>query len=290
MALRIPQPGRYTALSGQPAMFEKRDRFLNLLGTRPVIMGIVNVTPDSFSDGGRFNSLESAKAQAQKLVAEGADIVDVGAESTRPGYTPVPEHEELARLQPVLDGLVEAVNAPVSIDTSKAAVARHAISRGVAVVNDVWGLQKDPAMADTVAEGEAAVVIMHNRAEIDEKNDVVDDMRRFFDRSLALAEKAGIPRRFIMLDPGVGFGKTKQQNLQAISGITRLRDYQLPFLVGLSRKSLLGSLLGDQPDIKLIGTLAANLVAAAHGASIFRVHDAAEHAAAFKVFDAIERA
>jgi len=290
MALCVPEPGRHTDLSGQTAMFEKRDRFLNLLGTRPVIMGIVNVTPDSFSDGGRFNSLESAKAQAQKLVAEGADIVDVGAESTRPGYTPVPEHEELARLQPVLDGLVEAVNAPVSIDTSKAAVARHAISRGVAVVNDVWGLQKDPAMADTVAEGEAAVVIMHNRAEIDEKNDVVDDMRRFFDRSLALAEKAGIPRRFIMLDPGVGFGKTKQQNLQAISGITRMRDYQLPFLVGLSRKSLLGSLLGDQPDIKLIGTLAANLVAAAHGASIFRVHDAAEHAAAFKVFDAIERA
>ncbi len=271
-------------------MFAKRDRFLALLGTRPIIMGIVNVTPDSFSDGGRFNTLESARTQAQKLVADGADIVDIGAESTRPGHTPVPEAEELARLEPVLQGLVASVEAPVSIDTSKAAVARHAMAQGVCVVNDVWGLQRDPAMADTVAEGGAAVVIMHNRADVDESRDVVDDMRRFFDHSLALAEKAGIPRHFIMLDPGVGFGKTKQQNLEAIAGIAEMQDYRLPFLVGLSRKSLLGALLGDDPQIKLIGTLAANLAAAAHGASIFRVHDAAEHVAAFKVFDAIERA
>ncbi len=274
----------------QTEMFDKRDRFLRLLGTKPIVMGIVNVTPDSFSDGGRFNSLESARAQALKLVSEGADIIDIGAESTRPGHTPVPEAEELARLEPVLDGVVRSVDAPVSIDTSKAAVARHAISLGVCVVNDVWGLQRDPAMADTVAEGGAAIVIMHNRNDVDERADIVDDMRRFFDRSLELAQKAGIPRHFIMLDPGVGFGKTKQQNLEAIGGMTRLRDYQLPFLVGLSRKSLLGSLLGDDPEIKLIGTLAANLVAAAHGASIFRVHDAAQHVAAFKVFDAIERA
>jgi dihydropteroate synthase len=271
-------------------MFDKRDRFLRLIGTKPIIMGIVNVTPDSFSDGGRFNSLESAKAQALKLVSEGADIIDIGAESTRPGHTPVPEAEELARLEPVLEGLVKAVVPPVSIDTSKAAVARHAISLGVCIVNDVWGLQRDPGMADAVAEGGAAIVIMHNRNDIDEKADIVDDMRRFFDRSLELAQKAGIPRHFIMLDPGVGFGKTKQQNLEAISGMARLKDYQLPFLVGLSRKSLLGSLLGDDPEIKLIGTLAANLAAAAHGASIFRVHDAAQHVAAFKVFDAIERA
>ncbi len=271
-------------------MFDKRDRFLALLGMRPIIMGIVNVTPDSFSDGGRFNSLESAKAQAAKLVSEGADIVDVGAESTRPGHTPVPEEEELKRLDPVLEGLVRSVEAPVSIDTSKAGIARYAIARGVCVVNDVWGLQRDPAMADVIAEGGAAVVIMHNRLDIDEKRDVVDDMRGFFDHSLALAEKAGIPRHHIMLDPGVGFGKTKQQNLEAIAGISRMQDYRLPFLVGLSRKSLLGSLLGDDPAIKLIGTLAANLTAAAHGASIFRVHDAAEHAAAFKVFNAIERA
>jgi dihydropteroate synthase len=299
MALRLSEPGRSTDLNAQPvidavapqaAMFEKRDRFLALLGTRPIIMGIVNVTPDSFSDGGRFNNLESATAQAQKLVAEGADIVDVGAESTRPGHTPVPEAEELARLEPVLDGLVRSVAAPVSIDTSKAAVARHAISLGVCVVNDVWGLQRDPVMADVIAEGGAAVVIMHNCNEVDAKADIVASMRRFFDHSLELAEKAGIPRHHIMLDPGVGFGKTKQQNLEAIAGMARMQDYKLPFLVGLSRKSLLGSLLGDDPAIKLIGTLAANLAAAAHGASIFRVHDAAEHAAAFKVFDAIERA
>ncbi len=271
-------------------MIERRDGFLSLLGTRPLIMGIVNVTPDSFSDGGRFATYDTAIAQAKKLVADGSDIVDVGAESTRPGHTPVPEDEELARLKPVLEGLVQAVDVAVSIDTSKAAVARYAVSLGVSVVNDVWGLQRDPAMADTVAESGAAIVIMHNRADVDEKRDVVDDMRRFFDHSLSLAEKAGIPRSFIVLDPGVGFGKTKQQNLEAIAGMSRLKDYELPFLVGLSRKSLLGSLLGDAPEIKLIGTLAANLTAAAHGASIFRVHDAAEHLAAFKVFDAIERA
>jgi len=268
----------------------RRDTFLSLFGSKPIIMGIVNVTPDSFSDGGKFASLETATAQAKQLVADGSDIIDVGAESTRPGHTPVPEAEELARLQPILEGLVSAVDVAVSIDTSKAAVARYAMSLGVSVVNDVWGLQRDPAMADTVAQGGAAVCIMHNRTDVDDKLDIVDDMRRFFDHSLALADKAGIPRNYIMLDPGVGFGKTKQQNLRAISGMSQLQDYGLPFLVGLSRKSLLGSLLGDAPYVKLVGTLAANLAAAAHGATIFRVHDAAEHVAAFKVFDAIEHA
>jgi len=268
----------------------RRDQFLNLFGTKPIIMGIVNVTPDSFSDGGKFASLETATEQAKKLVADGSDIIDIGAESTRPGHTPVPEAEELARLRPILEGLVQAVDVAVSIDTSKAAVARYAMSLGVSVVNDVWGLQRDPAMADTVAEGGAAVCIMHNRNDVDEKLDIVADMRRFFDQSLELAQKAGIPREYIMLDPGVGFGKTKQQNLAAISGMSQLQDYGLPFLVGLSRKSLLGSLLGDAPYVKLVGTLAANLAAATHGATIFRVHDAAEHVAAFKVFDAIEHA
>jgi len=268
----------------------RRDQFLKLFGTKPIIMGIVNVTPDSFSDGGKFASLETATEQAKKLVADGSDIIDIGAESTRPGHTPVPEAEELARLRPILEGLVQAVDVAVSIDTSKAAVARYAMSLGVSVVNDVWGLQRDPAMADTVAEGGAAVCIMHNRNDVDEKLDIVADMRRFFDQSLELAQKAGIPREYIMLDPGVGFGKTKQQNLAAISGMSQLQDYGLPFLVGLSRKSLLGSLLGDAPYVKLVGTLAANLAAATHGATIFRVHDAAEHVAAFKVFDAIEHA
>ncbi|MEJ0096349.1 MAG: dihydropteroate synthase [Methylocella sp.] len=259
-------------------------------------MGIVNVTPDSFSDGGKFETSAAAVAQARKLVAAGADIIDVGAESTRPGHEPVPEGLERARLEPVLRDLVDAIDQPVSIDTSKASVARWAAEQGVAFINDVWGLQKDPAMADVVAEAGAGVVIMHNRTEIDPDRDIVADMRRFFDHSLQLAAKAGIPNRHIILDPGIGFAKTRSQNLKALHGLRALQDYGLPVLVGLSRKSLLGSIAGEAPlgDLKieprLIATLAANLVAAANGASIFRVHDAAEHLAAFKVLDAINRA
>ncbi|MGB8277124.1 MAG: dihydropteroate synthase [Methylovirgula sp.] len=275
-------------------MQHKRDQFVGqfvgLFGQRSLVMGILNVTPDSFSDGGKFQSQEAALAQAKRLVAEGADVIDVGAESTRPGHTPVPEDIELARLAPILLHLAQAIDKPISIDTSKAAVARYAISVGVAVVNDVWGLQKDPAMADTVAEGGAAVVIMHNRDGVDPDLDVLGDMRRFFDHSLALADKAGIPHRHIILDPGIGFGKTKDQNLFVLNRLAHFLDYGLPLLVGVSRKSLLGAMVGAEVEFRLVATLAANLAAAAHGASIFRVHDAAEHVAAFKVFDAIARA
>lgn len=271
-------------------MIERRDRFLGLLGARSVIMGILNVTPDSFSDGGKFQSLDAAISQAKKLAADGADIIDVGAESTRPGHTPISEDEELARLEPVLGQLTASVDAPFSIDTSKARVARRAAELGVSVVNDVWGLQKDPAMADVVAETGAAVVVMHNRDSVDPDLDIISDMRRFFDESLRLADKAGIPRHRVMLDPGIGFGKTRAQNLDALRRLAGLKDFGLPILVGVSRKSLFGELLSASVEARLIGTLAANLTAAAKGASIFRVHDAAEHLAAFKVFDAIERA
>ncbi|MGA3302425.1 MAG: dihydropteroate synthase [Methylovirgula sp.] len=271
-------------------MKHKRDELIGLFGVRSVIMGILNVTPDSFSDGGRFEARDAALTQAKKLAADGADVIDVGAESTRPGFTPVAEDVELARLKPILPALVEAAEKPISIDTSKAAVARYAIALGAAVVNDVWGLQKDPAMADTVAEGEAAVVIMHNRDGVDPSLDIIADMRRFFDRSVMLADKAGIPRRLIMLDPGIGFGKTKDQNLFVLRRLGQFLDYRLPLLVGVSRKSLLGAMVGSEVESRLVATVAANLAAAAQGASIFRVHDVAEHVAAFKVFDAIQRA
>jgi dihydropteroate synthase len=271
-------------------MQAKRDQLIRLFGQRSIIMGILNVTPDSFSDGGRFQSHETALIQARKLVADGADIVDIGAESTRPGYTPVPEAEELARLKPLLADLVAAVETPVSVDTSKAAIARFAIGLGVAIVNDVWGLQKDPAMADTVAEGGAAVVIMHNRDSVDPQLDMLADMRRFYDHSFKLADKAGIPRGHIMLDPGIGFGKTKDQNLFVLNHLEHFRDYGVPLLVGVSRKSLLGAMVGAEVEARLMATIAANLAAAAHGASIFRVHDVAEHVTAFRVFDAVQRA
>ena len=263
----------------------KRDAFLHKLKSRPAVMGILNLTPDSFSDGGgRFQNPDAAIAHAKSMVVAGCDIVDIGGESTRPSASPVSEAEELARVEQVLTALTGLLDVPVSIDTSKAAVAVRAVEIGAAVVNDVWGLQKDPSMPDAVAQAEAAVIIMHNRTEKDERADILADMRRFFDRSLALAAKAGIPKDVIILDPGIGFGKTSRQNVEAVARIPDLKDYGLPILVGASRKAFLGSLTGDGIEATLIGTVAANLVAAAAGASIFRVHDVAEHVAALRIF------
>jgi dihydropteroate synthase len=265
------------------------ERFFSLIGTRPVIMGIVNVTPDSFSDGGRFLAPQAALTQAKKLVADGADIVDVGAESTRPGHTPLTADEEWARLEPMLAALVEDCGAPVSIDTYKAATARRALAAGAAVVNDIWGLQRDPDMAPVIAEAGAGVVVMHNRESVDEGLDIVDDMRRFFERSLAIAESAGVPRSRLLLDPGVGFGKTREQDFAALRAIPELLGFGLPLLIGVSRKRLFGALLGAEVDARLIATIAANLIAAMEGADVFRVHDAAEHKAAFAVLETLRR-
>lgn len=265
--------------------------FLTALGKRPLVMGILNLTPDSFSDGGRFQGLEAARDQARKLLEGGADILDIGAESTRPGHVPVPAEEEWRRLEPVLGDLVAEFPAPFSIDTYKAEIARRALALGVSVVNDVWGLQRDPAMADTVAAAGAAVVVMHNRETVAPEIDIVADMLAFFERSLALADKAGVPRSHILLDPGIGFGKSRAQNLQALKATGRLKAaFALPVLIGVSRKRIFGELLGAEVDNRLIGTLAANLTTRALGADVFRVHDAAEHRAAFTVFEAISHA
>ena len=276
-----------------PDAITKRDRFFADLVARPLLMGIVNVTPDSFSDGGRFVALSAAIAEARRHVVGGAAIVDVGAESTRPGHAPVDEAEERQRLQPVLASLVASVAVPVSIDTTKARIAAMAMDAGVVVINDQWGLQGDPAMARVAAATEAGVVLMHNRVAVDPDGDVIDDMRRFFDRSLALAEAASIVPGRLILDPGIGFGKTTAQNITALgAGVAALRSaYGLPVLVGASRKSLFAALIGKSaPADRLVGTLAANLAALAHGAGLFRVHDCAEHRDALAVTRAIARA
>ena len=273
-----------------PEAAARRDRFFADLAAGPLLMGIVNVTPDSFSDGGRFTGPSAATAEARRHAAGGAAIVDVGAESTRPGYTPVDEAEERERLHPVLAALVASLTVPVSIDTTKAAVAALAVDAGALVINDQWGLQGDPAMAGVAAATGAGLVLMHNRVAPDPERDVIDDMRRFFDRSLALAEAAGIARTRLILDPGIGFGKTKAQNITALgAGVAALRAcYGLPILVGVSRKSLFAALIGKAaPADRLIGTLAANLAALSRGAGLFRVHDCAEHRDAIAVARAI---
>jgi len=265
----------------------KRDAFLHKLKSRPAVMGILNVTPDSFSDGGRFQAFDAAIAHAKSMVVAGCDIVDIGGESTRPSATPVSEAEELARVGEVLRALADLLDVPLSIDTSKAAVAARAIATGAAVINDVWGLQKDRDMAAVVAETDAALIIMHNREEKDERVDILADIRRFFDRSLALAAKAGIPEEVIILDPGIGFGKTSRQNVEAVARIPDLKEYGLPILVGASRKRFIHSVSPSEPTNRIGGSIAAHVVAYMNGASIIRTHDVAETIQALRVAAAL---
>ena len=251
-------------------------------------MGVLNVTPDSFSDGGRFIDPAAAIAQARRMAEEGADILDVGAESTRPygGAVPVSRDEELARLEPVLPAVV-ALGVPVSIDTIKASVAAWALDAGATMVNDVWGLQRDPDMAALVAERGVPVVIMHNREHADPAIDIVADVAAFFTRSLEIAARAGISRDAIVLDPGVGFGKTPEQSMAAIAHLHAFARFGLPVLVGASRKRFINAVVPSPPDRRLGGSIAAHVTAVRNGAAIVRVHDVAETVQALRVTAAI---
>jgi len=258
---------------------------------RPSIMGVLNVTPDSFSDGGKFLSPAIAIAHAEAMAKDGADILDVGAESTRPygGAKPVSAEDEIARLEPVLSDVLRA-GPPVSIDTMKATVARWALDRGVVMVNDVWGLQRDPDMARIVADYGAFIVVMHNRETVDPSIDIIADIENFFTRSLDIAAAAGVASSRIILDPGIGFGKTPAQSIEAIARLGVLRRFGLPILVGASRKRFIDSVSPAPTSARLAGSLAAHLAAAEAGAAILRVHDVAETLQALKVAKAIREA
>ena len=269
-----------------PAIAARLDRLLAAADALRPVMGILNLTPDSFSDGGRHAAAPVARGEA--LVEEGAAILDIGGESTRPGFTPVAAEEEWKRIGAAVEELAARLAVPLSVDTTKATVARCALAAGAAIINDIWGFQGDPDMARVVAEGEAGAVLMHNRHAVDPALDIAEDMLAFFDQSLALAEAAGVARHRIVLDPGIGFGKAPGQQVDAIRAVARLRDaFGLPVLVGLSKKRFLGAITGAPVERRGIETVAANLAAAAAGAAIFRVHDVAEHVAALKVFGAI---
>ena len=272
-----------------PAAPHPLDRLL--ARRRPIVMGILNLTPDSFADGGRFLDPAKAVAHAERMIAEGADIIDVGAESTRPypGMRPVSAEEELARLMPVLPQVI-ALGVPVSIDTIKAAVAARALAAGAAIVNDVWGLQRDPDMAGVIAAHGAPVVVTHNRETVDPALDILADIEAFFSRSLDIAAGAGIARDRIVLDPGIGFGKTPEQSLAAIAGLVRLRAFGLPLLIGLSRKRFINAVVPSKPQNRLAGSLAGAVLAVLDGAAIVRVHDVAETVQALRVAAAIRAA
>ena len=255
---------------------------------RPAVMGVLNVTPDSFSDGGRFLDPSIAIEQAQRMVAAGADVLDIGAESTRPygGAVPVPIEEEIRRLAPVLPSAV-ALGVPVSIDTMKAKVAAWALASGAAIVNDVWGLQRDGDLARVVAEHGVPVIIMHNRQAADPSIDIMADIAAFFSRSIEIAARAGIARENIVLDPGIGFGKTPEQSVTAIARLAELKAFGLPLLVGASRKRFIDKVSPASPDQRLGGSIAAHLVAAAEGAAIIRAHDVPETVQALRIAAAI---
>jgi dihydropteroate synthase len=258
---------------------------------RPLVMGVLNVTPDSFSDGGRFLDPADAIAQAERLRTEGADVIDVGAESTRPygGAVPVTADEERRRLDAVLPAVV-ALGVPVSIDTMKASVAAWAMETGATIINDVWGLQREPDMARVVADHGAPIIIMHNRDAADPAIDIIADVADFFSRSLEIAWEAGIRHDRIVLDPGIGFGKTPEQSFACIARLHEFSGFGMPLLVGASRKRFIDSVAPSAPMERLGGSLAAHILAVENGAAMIRAHDVAPTVQALAVAAAIRRA
>lgn len=259
------------------------------LDALPLVMGIVNVTPDSFSDGGLLASTEAAVAHGARLAAEGAAIVDIGGESTRPGHASVDAATEMARVLPVIAALKARVDVPISIDSYKAEVAEAALAAGAGIVNDVWGAQRDPRIAAVAAHAGAPIILMHNRETVDATLDIFDEVLRFLERSIAIAMQAGVPHSQIVVDPGIGFGKTARQNLDLIRHLDRLGALGCPVLLGASRKSTLGRITGRTvPAERLAASIAAHLYGASRGAAIIRAHDVAPHVDALKTWAAIE--
>ena len=255
----------------------------------PSIMGVVNVTPDSFSDGGRYLAADDALAQGLALVREGAAIVDIGGESTRPGSDPVPVEEELRRVLPVVEALAERVGVPISVDTMKADVARRALGAGAALINDVSALRADPAMVEVVAELGAPVCLMHMQGapktmqEDPHYADVVDDVLQFLEERMAFALARGVAEDQLLLDPGIGFGKTVEHNLTLLRHLDRFVALGRPVVLGTSRKRFLGAILGSEPGDRVIGTVATTVIGLLAGAHVFRVHDVKPNFEALRV-------
>lgn len=252
----------------------------------PYIMGILNVTPDSFSDGGQWNQLDKALFRAEEMVREGADLIDVGGESTRPGFVPLSAQEEMDRVLPVLEALKERVDVPLSLDTSKAAVAQAGIQAGADLINDIWGLKGDPDMTEVIARNRVPCCLMHNRKSARYGLFLVD-LLRDLEETLDIAEKAGISRESIILDPGVGFAKSQEQNLEVIDRLEELHVFGCPLLLGASRKSVIGKALDLPVEQRLEGTLVTSVFAALKGCRFVRVHDISANVRALRMVHAL---
>ena len=257
-------------------------------GKRTYVMGIINVTPDSFSGDGMAGDASAAAEQALRFQDEGADFIDIGAESTRPGHQAVSEAEELARLLPALESIASSVSIPVSVDTWKSGVARAALGHGASIINDVWGLRADPLMADVAAEYGAGLIVMHNQHG-HQYSDLLGDIAAALSESVDMALSAGVPSENIVIDPGFGFGKTADHNLELLKNLHQLKALGLPLLVGTSRKSTIGRVLGLPPEQRVEGTAATVAMAIAGGADIVRVHDVREMVRVCRMTDAVVR-
>ena len=250
------------------------------------VMGILNVTPDSFSDGGCWNQMDAALRHTEEMIANGADIIDIGGESTRPGYTMISDEEEISRVVPVIEKVKERFDIPVSLDTYKSSVAKAGIAAGADLINDIWGLKYDDKMASVIAESKVACCLMHNRKEAF-YTDFMEDMLKDLQETLDLADKAGISRDKIMLDPGVGFAKTYENNLEAINRLEMLHRLGLPILLGTSRKSVIALTLDLPKDQRVEGTLATTVLGVIKGTGFVRVHDVKENVRVIKMTEAI---
>lgn len=250
------------------------------------VMGILNVTPDSFSDGGRYTSIDKAMEQTEKMIQQGADIIDVGGESTRPGHVQIGDEEEIKRVVPVIREIKKKFDIPVSIDTYKSAVAKAALEAGADLLNDIWGFRYDEKMAELAAEYDVPVCLMHNRDNLD-YDDFMEDVKKDLQISLDIAEKYGVKKENIMLDPGVGFGKTYEQNLMVMNHLEEIVDMGYPVLLGTSRKSVIGLTLDLPVDEREEGTLATSVLGAIKGCQFVRVHDVEKNVRALKMTDAI---
>ena len=259
------------------------------IGERTFVMGVLNITPDSFSDGGQWAATDAAVDHAHGMAAEGADIIDIGGESTRPNFESVPLDEEMARVMPVLERLaLDGFAVPISIDTMKPAMAAAAVRAGARMINDIRGLQGEPDMARVVADCDTGLIAMYHRNEIDDEIDIIENMHHFFERTLEIAARAGIPDRRMMLDPGIGFGKSHQQNLVLIGHCQKLQQrFGLPVLLGTSRKSFIGRIVASEASARIPGSIASAVLG---GTDMVRVHDVAETVQAMRVADAIRKA
>lgn len=259
-----------------------------IIGERTYVMGILNVTPDSFSDGGKFNSLEKAVDHVREMIEQGVDIIDIGGESTRPNHIPVGEEEEIQRVVPIIKAIREKFDIPISIDTYKGKVAEHAIEAGANLINDVWGFKKDTYMAEVAAKYDVPCCLMHNRDNT-EYMDIIEDMKNDLKESIKIALNAGVKKENIILDPGIGFAKTHEQNLEVMNNLEKLQGLGYPVLLATSKKRMIGNTLNLPVEERGEGTLATTVIGIMKGCDFVRVHDIKENKRACIMTDAIVR-